>query len=56
MEDFEDSVIGCFCTLLDSWRDHDYGEIVEDSGNQYVVRLTSGQQITLSPNDVVICD
>ena len=56
MEDFEDSVIGCFCTLLDSWRDHDCGEIVEDSGNHYVVRLTSGQQITLSHDDVIICD
>ena len=56
MEDFENSVIECFCTLVDSWRDNDCGEIVDDSGNQYVVRLTSGQQVTLSHDDVIICD
>ncbi|HBN64075.1 ribonuclease P [Duncaniella muris] len=56
MEDFENNVIGCFCTLLDSLQDDDCGEIVDVSGNLYVVRLTSGQQITLSHDDVIICD
>ncbi len=56
MEDLDNSAIGCFCTLLESWRGHDSGEIVDDSGNQYVVLLTSGQHITLSHDDVMICD
>lgn len=56
MEDFENSVIGCFCTLLESWQGNDSGEIVDDSENQYVVLLTSGEQITLSHDEVVICD
>ena len=56
MEDFENSVIGCFCTLLESRHDNDSGEIIDDSENQYVVLLASGQQITLNHDDVIICD
>jgi hypothetical protein len=57
MNDMEndDNAVGCFCTLIDEWKGYYEGEIIEDYGMQYVVRLTSGCELTVNRDDVVVC-
>ena len=56
MNDIENTAIGCFCTLIDEWRGNSEGEIIEDYDMQYVVRLSSGYEITVNRYDVVVCN
>lgn len=51
----EDNAVGCFCTLIDEWKGYYEGEIIEDYGMQYVVRLASGCELTVNRDDVVVC-
>ena len=54
--DLDNSLIGCFCTLIDEWRGYSEGEIVADYGMQYVVRLSSGYELTVNRDEVVVCN
>ena len=52
----EDSLIGCYCTLIEDWRGYSDGEIVEDYGMEYVVRLSSGYELTVNRDEVIVSD
>lgn len=51
----DDNAVGCICTLIDEWKGYYEGEIIEDYGMQYVVRLASGCELTVNRDDVVVC-
>lgn len=54
--DRENSLIGCYCTLIEDWRGYSDGEIVEDYGMEYVVRLSSGYELTVNRDEVIVSD
>ena len=54
--DIENSAVGCFCTLLEDWRGYSDGEIVADYGMEYMVKLPSGQVLTVNRDDVIVFD
>ena len=54
--DREDSLIGCYCTLIEDWRGYEDGTIVEDYGMEYVVRLSSGHELTVNRDEVIVSD
>lgn len=54
--EIENSAVGCFCTLLEDWRGYSDGEIVADYGMEYMVKLPSGQVLTVNRDDVIVFD
>lgn len=56
-EDEQDTdIIGCSCTLLTPYKGHTEGEVVEDYGNEIVVRLTNGKVVVEYRDEVLIYD
>ena len=56
-EDEQDTdIIGCLCTLLTPYKGHTEGEVVEDYGNEIVVRLTNGKVVVEYRDEVLIYD
>lgn len=53
--EIEECAVGCFCTLIEDCRGYSDGEIVADYGLEYVVRLTSGQELMVGRDEVMIC-
>ena len=49
-------IIGCLCTLLTPYKGHTEGEVVEDYGNEIVVRLTNGKEVVEYRDEVLIYD
>lgn len=56
MNEIEDCVVGCYCTLIEDYVGYSDGEIVEDYGMEYVVRLSSGKELTVGRDEVIIYD
>lgn len=54
-KEYDDNAVGCFRTFIEEWRGYSEGEIIEDCGTQYVVRLSSGHELTVSRDDVMVC-
>lgn len=54
--DIEDRLTGNFCTLIEDYLGYSDGEIVADYGLQFVVRLSSGKELTVSRDEVMIYD
>ena len=53
MEQLE-GIVGCFCTLLYPRRGQTEGTIVEDMGNEQLIQLINGKEVTEYKDDVVI--
>lgn len=49
-------IIGAFCTLIIPWRGHTEARIVGDLGDSYIVRVTNGNEICVSRDDIIIYD
>lgn len=49
-------IIWCLCTLLTPYKGHTEGEVVEDYGNEIVVRLTNGKEVVEYRDEVLIYD
>lgn len=54
--DYLETVVGCSCTLLIAYKGYTEGMVVEDFGNEVVVRLTSGKEVVEYKDDVLIYD
>ena len=56
-EDEQDTdIIGCLCKFLTPYKGHTEGEVVEDYGNEIVVRLTNGKEVVEYRDEVLIYD
>ena len=49
-----DGVVGCFCTLLYPHKGRTEGTIGEDMGNELLIQLINGKEVTEYKDDVVI--
>lgn len=52
MYDFESDIIGASCELRTPWRGYTQATVIEDYGNQLLVRMSSGAEITVYRNEV----
>ena len=50
------SIIGCSCTLLNPYKGYTEGTVVDDCGNEIVVQLSNGKEITEYRDEVLIYD
>lgn len=49
-------IIGCPCTLLTPYKGYTEGKVVGEYGNEIVVQLTNGKEITEYRDEVLIYD
>ena len=51
-----EEIIGVFCTLITPYRGFTEGTVTEDLGNQVIVTLTNGKELTLYRSDIILMD
>ena len=49
-----DGIVGCYCTLVYPYRGHSEGTVVADYGQEVIVRLNNGKELTEYRSDVLI--
>lgn len=49
-----DGIVGCYCTLVYPYREHSEGTVVADYGQEIIVRLNNGKELTEYRSDVLI--
>ena len=47
-------IIGAYCSLIGEYRGYTEGTVVGDYGNELVVRLTSGKEIVVYRDEVIV--
>lgn len=47
-------IIGAYCSLIVAYRGYTEGTVVGDYGNELVVRLTSGKEIVVYRDEVIV--
>lgn len=47
-------IIGAYCSLIVAYRGYTEGTVVGDYGNELVVRLTSGNEIVVYRDEVIV--
>ena len=47
-------IIGAYCSLIVAYRGYSEGTVVGDYGNELVVRLTSGKEIVVYRDEVIV--
>jgi len=47
-------IIGAYCSLIGAYRGYTEGTVVGDYGNELVVRLTSGKEIVVYRDEVIV--
>jgi len=52
MSNFNSDIIGASCELLTPWRGYTYATVIEDYGNQLLVQVSSGAEITVYRDEV----
>ncbi len=52
MYDNTSDIIGASCELETPWRGYRYATVVEDYGNQIIVQVSSGAEITVYRDEV----
>jgi hypothetical protein len=58
MYSFEDfaTIVGAFCTFTTPYSGFTEGYITRDFGNEVVVQLTNGKELTVYRSDIIIMD
>ena len=49
-----DGIVGCYCTLVYPYRGHLEGTVIADYGQEVIVRLNNGKELTEYRSDVLI--
>lgn len=49
-----DGIVGCYCTLVCPYRGHSEGTVVAVYGQEVIVRLNNGKELTEYRSDVLI--
>ncbi|MDD3507538.1 MAG: ribonuclease P [Parabacteroides sp.] len=53
-EEEASDIVGEYCTLLEDYKGYTTGEVVGDYGCQLVVKVTSGAEITVYRDEVIL--
>lgn len=52
MDDYNSEIIGASCELHVPYRGYSYATVIEDYGNEILVQLSSGKEITVYKDEV----